>query len=113
MAPPKVVPGPGGMPGCAASSVAGCVGQSIRAGRAGHPAPRPSPPLPTSSSDVSAIKELWSKVKQSLRKLEARSHKSLYETLGHVTAQDTVGRFQHDGLCATHGRFVLTFSEID
>jgi transposase len=63
-------------------------------------------PLPPYSSDFTPIEELWSKAKQFLRRLEPRSRKSLYETLGqaleHVTAQDIMGWFRHAGLCATH-----------
>jgi transposase len=64
-------------------------------------------PLPPYSSDYTPIEELWSKTKQFLRRVAARSRTGLYDALGqaleHVTAQDIVGWFQHAGLCATHG----------
>ncbi len=63
--------------------------------------------LPPYSSDYTPIEELWSKVKQFLRRVAARSRTSLYDALGqaleHVTAQDIIGWFQHAGLCVTHG----------
>lgn len=64
-------------------------------------------PLPPYSSDYTPIEELWSKAKQFLRRVAARSRTVLYDALGqaleHVTAQDIMGWFQHAGLCATHG----------
>jgi transposase len=64
-------------------------------------------PLPPYSSDYTPIEELWSKAKQFLRRVAARSRTSLYDALGqaleHVTVQDILGWFQHVGLCATHG----------
>src|SRR5512135_282515 len=64
-------------------------------------------PLPPSSSDSTPIEELWSKAKQFLRRVAARSRAILHDALGqaleHVTAQDIMGWFQHAGLCATHG----------
>ena len=64
-------------------------------------------PLPPYSSDYTPIEELWSKTKQFLRRVAARSRTILYDALGqaleHVTAQDIMGWFQHAGLCATHG----------
>jgi transposase len=64
-------------------------------------------PLPPYSSDYNPIEELWSKTKQYLRRVEARSRTALYDALGealdHVTAQDIRGWFLHAGLCATHG----------
>lgn len=63
--------------------------------------------LPPYSSDYTPIEELWSKAKQFLRRVAARSRTSLYDALGqaleHVTAQDIIGWFQHAGLCATRG----------
>ena len=63
--------------------------------------------LPPYSSDYTPIEELWSKAKQCLRRVAARSRTSLYDALGqaleHVTAQDIIGWFQHAGLCANHG----------
>src|SRR5208282_1495413 len=63
--------------------------------------------LPPYSSDYTPIEGLWSKAKQFLRRVAARSRTSLYDALGqaleHVTAQDIIGWFQHAGLCANHG----------
>jgi transposase len=63
--------------------------------------------LPPYSSDYTPIEELWSKAKQFLRRVAARSRTSLYDALGqaleHVTAQDIIGWFQHAGLCENHG----------
>ncbi len=63
--------------------------------------------LPPYSSDSTPIEELWSKAKQFLRRVAARSRTCLYDALGqaleHVTAQDIIGWFQHAGLCANHG----------
>jgi transposase len=62
--------------------------------------------LPPYILDYTPIEELWSKVKQFLRRVAARSRTSLYDVFGqaleHVTAQDIIGWFQHAGLCATH-----------
>ena len=47
------------------------------------------------------------KVKETLRRAEARVEDELYEVLGEalrrVTPEDILGWFQHAGLCATHG----------
>lgn len=63
-------------------------------------------PLPPYSSDYTPIEEMWSKMKQRLRRLAARSRGSLYDALGdaleNVTVQDIVGWFQHTGLYAMH-----------
>ena len=80
-----------------ASSVAGAIEQ------AGAEVLR----LPPYSPDYTPIEKLWSKTKQFLRRVAARSRTSLYDALGealeHVTAQDIIGWFRHAGLCATHG----------
>ena len=64
-------------------------------------------PLPPYSPDYTPIEERFSKVKQSLRRAEARVKAELYEALGEalrrVTPKDILGWFQHAGLCATHG----------
>jgi transposase len=64
-------------------------------------------PLPPYSPDYTPIEEMFSKVKQSLRRAEARVKAELYEALGEalrrVTPKDILGWFQHAGLCATHG----------
>jgi len=64
-------------------------------------------PLPPYSSDYTPIEEMWSKVKQYLRRAAARTRGNLYDGLGealeHVTAQDIIGWFQDAGLCANYG----------
>ena len=64
-------------------------------------------PLPPYSPDYTPIEEVFSKVKQGLRRAEARTEARLYEALGkalrRVTPKDIIGWFQHAGLCATHG----------
>jgi transposase len=64
-------------------------------------------PLPPYSPDYSPIEEMYSKVKQGLRRAEARVQEDLYQALGSVlgsvTPADILGRFRHAGLCATHG----------
>ena len=64
-------------------------------------------PLPPYSPDYTPIEEMFSKVKQGLRRAEARAKAELYEAVGEalrrVTPQDILGWFQHAGLCATHG----------
>jgi transposase len=64
-------------------------------------------PLPPYSPDYTPIEEMFSKVKQGLRRAEARAKAELYvalgETLRRVTPEDILGWFRHAGLCATHG----------
>jgi transposase len=64
-------------------------------------------PLPPYSPDYTPIEEMFSKVKEALRRAEARVKDELYEVLGEalrrVTPEDILGWFQHAGLCATHG----------
>ena len=64
-------------------------------------------PLPPSSPDDTPIEEMFSKVKQGLRRAKARAKTELDEVLGEVlqqvTPDDIRGWFQHAGLCATHG----------
>lgn len=64
-------------------------------------------PLPPYSPDYTPIEEMYSKVKKSLGRAEARTKAGLYEALGEVlrrvTPKDIIGWFQHAGLCATHG----------
>ncbi len=64
-------------------------------------------PLPPYSPDYTPIEEMFSKVKQGLRRAKARVKTGLYETLGEVlkrvTPEDILGWFRHAGLCATHG----------
>jgi transposase len=64
-------------------------------------------PLPPYSPDYTPIEEMFSKVKQSLRRAEARTRTGLYDAVGEalrrVTPQDSLGWFRHAGLCATPG----------
>ena len=64
-------------------------------------------PLPPYSPDYTPIVEMFSKVKQLLRRAEARTKGRLYDALGEalrrVTPKDIIGWFKHAGLCATHG----------
>jgi transposase len=65
------------------------------------------PPLPPYSSDYTPIEDLWSKVKEHLRRAAARTKGSLYDALGEaleqVTLKDILGWFKEAGLCATQG----------
>jgi transposase len=64
-------------------------------------------PLPPYSPDYTPIEEMYSKVKQGLRRAEARTKAGLSEAVGEVlrrvTHQDILGWFRHAGLCATPG----------
>ena len=64
-------------------------------------------PLPPYSPDYTPIEEMFSKVKEALRRAEARVKDELYDVLGaalrEVTLEDILGWFRHAGLCATHG----------
>jgi transposase len=64
-------------------------------------------PLPPYSLDSTPIEEMFSKVKQWLRRAEARAKAELSDALGEalrrVTPEDIRGWFRHAGLCATHG----------
>ena len=64
-------------------------------------------PLPPWSPDLTPIEEMFSKVKQGLRRARARTRAGLYDALGEtlrrVTPQDILGWFRHAGLCATPG----------
>jgi len=64
-------------------------------------------PLPPYSPDSTPIEEMWSKVKQWLRRAGARAKDALDDALGEalrqVTPEDILGWFRHAGLCATHG----------
>jgi transposase len=64
-------------------------------------------PLPPYSPDYTPIEEMYSKVKQGLRRAKARVKDDLYKALGEVlrsvTPADILGWFRHAGLCATHG----------
>jgi transposase len=62
-------------------------------------------PLPPYSPDFTPIEEMFSKFKESLRRLGARAKDQLDEAIGEglgmVTSQDILGWFRHAGLCAT------------
>ena len=64
-------------------------------------------PLPSYSPDYTPIEEMFSKLKQGLRRAEARSKARLYDAVGEVlrrvTHQDILGWFQHVGLYAIPG----------
>jgi transposase len=64
-------------------------------------------PLPPYSPDYTPIEEMFSKFKQGLRRAEARTKAALYDAVGQVlrsvTHEDSLGWFQHAGLCATPG----------
>ena len=64
-------------------------------------------PLPPYSPEYSPIEEMFSKVKQGLRRAQARTKSELYKALGEVlrrvTHQDILGWFRHAGLYATPG----------
>ena len=63
-------------------------------------------PLPPYSPDYTPIESMYSKVKQWLRRVGARTEDALYGALGEalrrVTRQDILGWFQNVGLYATH-----------
>ena len=56
-------------------------------------------PLPPYSSDDDPIEELWSKFKEQLRRIAARTKDGLYKAVGEildsVTIQDILGWFNH------------------
>src|SRR3954453_2113906 len=64
-------------------------------------------PLPPYSPDYTPIEEMYSKVKEFLRRVAARVKGDLYDAIGdalrEVTAEDIVGWFKEAGLSATHG----------
>jgi transposase len=64
-------------------------------------------PLPPYSPDYTPIEEMFSKVKEFLRRVTARVKGDLYEAIGdalrEVTDQDIIGWFQQAGLYAAHG----------
>jgi transposase len=64
-------------------------------------------PLPPWSPDYTPIEDLYSKVKEFLRRVAARAKGDLYDAIGEalkqVTPEDIVGWFKEAGLCATHG----------
>ena len=62
-------------------------------------------PLPPYSPDFNPIEELFSKLKEFLRRAAARTRDGLYEALAEaltlVSAEDILGWFRKAGLCAT------------
>ena len=64
-------------------------------------------PLPPYSPDYTPIEEMFSKVKEFLRRVAARVKGDLYdaiaEALREVTDQDIIGWFQDAGLYAAYG----------
>ena len=64
-------------------------------------------PLPPYSPDYTPIEEMYSKVKEFLRRVAARVKGDLYDAIGEalreVTPQDIVGWFKEAGLSASHG----------
>jgi transposase len=64
-------------------------------------------PLPPYSPDYTPIEEMFSKVKEFLRRVAARVKGDLYDAIGdalrEVTDQDIIGWFQNAGLYAAHG----------
>jgi transposase len=64
-------------------------------------------PLPPYSPDYTPIEEMFSKVKEFLRRVAARVQGDLYaaiaDALREVTDQDIIGWFQNAGLYAAHG----------
>ena len=57
--------------------------------------------LPPYSPDLNPIEMMWSKLKATLRKLEARDEESLFKAIGKalakVSSNDTIGWFNHCG----------------
>src|SRR3954470_23543160 len=64
-------------------------------------------PLPPYSPDYTPIEEMYSKVKEFLRRVAARVKGDLYDAIGdalrEVTPQDIIGWFEEAGLSASHG----------
>jgi transposase len=64
-------------------------------------------PLPPYSPDYTPIEEMYSKVKQFLRRVAARVKGDLYDAIGdalrEVAPQDIIGWFKEAGLSASHG----------
>jgi transposase len=64
-------------------------------------------PLPPYSPDYTPIEEMFSKVKEFLRRVAARVKGDLYDAIGEalrdVTDEDIIGWFQQAGLYAAHG----------
>jgi transposase len=62
-------------------------------------------PLPPYSPDFNPIEEMFSKLKEFLRRAAARTRDALYDALGEaldlVSAEDILGWFRQAGLCAT------------
>jgi transposase len=62
-------------------------------------------PLPPYSPDLTPIEEMFSKLKEFLRRVGARAKEHLYDAIGEglreVAAEDILGWFRHAGLCVT------------
>jgi transposase len=62
-------------------------------------------PLPPYSPDSTPIEEMFSQVEQGLRRAKARTQAEVSDAVGQVlrsvTHQDSLGWFQHAGVCAT------------
>src|SRR5262249_4530727 len=62
-------------------------------------------PLPPYSPDYTPIEEMFSKLREFLRRVGARARGHLDEAMGEgpreVTLRDILGWFRHAGLCAT------------
>jgi transposase len=62
-------------------------------------------PLPPYSPDYTPVEEMFSKVKRGLRRAEARTKAGIVDAVAEVLRsmmrQDTLGRYQHAGPCAT------------
>jgi hypothetical protein len=63
--------------------------------------------IPPYSPDLTPIEEMFSKVKEFLRRVAARAKGDLYDAIGEalktVTIGDILGWFRHAGLCPGHG----------
>jgi transposase len=64
-------------------------------------------PLPPWSPDYTPIEDMYSKVKEFLRRIAARVKGDLYDAIGEalkeVTPEEIAGWFKEAGLCAAHG----------
>ena len=60
--------------------------------------------LPPYSPDFNPVENMWSKLKNQLRKVKKRSKEILFEAVGvalnTITAQDAQGWFEHCGYCS-------------
>ncbi len=60
--------------------------------------------LPPYSPDLNPVENMWSKVKNCLRKVNKRCRETLFEAVGEalsiISAQDAAGWFEHCGYCS-------------